>query len=138
MDEVCMEIYKVALLSDSRSPQIAAVRLYDDNEDRRIALTFADVLFEEVAEDYFESFCLIRNQLEAIGLKPNCYAADLRSYPSGMARSMGGGLKLYRLTLGSQARASDLVHMFDTHEGVEPATVRDQRQFFDTWLASLG
>lgn len=133
-----MEHYKVTLLSEKRSSQIAAVAVDDDSEDCRIVLTFAGKSFAATAEDFFESFCCIRNQLESIGLKPNCYAADLRSFPSGMSRSMGGGLKLYRLTLGTHARTSDLVHMFDSDENVEPVTVSDQRQFFETWLESLG
>jgi len=133
-----MEHYKVTLLSETRSPQLAAVRVYDESEDCRIDLAFAGKSFDATAEDFFESFCRIREQLEAIGLKPNCYAADLQSYPSGMSRSMGGGLKLYRLTLGSPARTADLVHMFDSDENVVPGTVDEQRRFFDAWLDSLG
>lgn len=133
-----MEHYKVTLVSETRSPQLAAVRIYNESDDCRIVLIFDGNSFEATAEDFLESFCKIREQLESIGLKPNCYAADQRSYPSGMSRSMGGGLRLYRLTLGSPARISDLVHMFDSGENVVPASVGDQRQFFDTWLQSIG
>ncbi len=130
-----MEHFNVTLLYEKRSPQIAAVRVYD-SDDCRIELTFAGRSFEGAADDFFESFCCIRRQLEAIELTPNCYAVDLRSYPSGMSRSMGG-LKLYRLKLGSPTRTSDIVHMFDVDENVVPVTVDDQRRFFDAWLESL-
>ncbi|KLU03466.1 hypothetical protein RISK_004470 [Rhodopirellula islandica] len=55
-----------------------------------------------------------------------------------MSRSMGGGVKLYRLTLGKQALMDDLIHMFDTDDDVEPASIADQRAFFDKWIGSLG
>ena len=55
-----------------------------------------------------------------------------------MSRSIGGGKKLYRLTLGKQALLNDLVQLFDTGDDVIPSTVEDQRQFFDEWVGSQG
>jgi hypothetical protein len=129
--------YKVTLVSQSRSPQLAAVRLDDESDEYYISMIFAGNTFNANDNDYFESFCRIREQLEPMGLLPRCYAAHLRAFPSGMSRSMGGGLKLYRLKLGTPTLTSDLVHMFDVDDDVVPATVADQRKFFDDWVASL-
>ena len=133
-----MEHYKVMLVSDTRSPQIGAVRLHDDSDDSLIELSFDGNAFTGTGDDFFDAFCQIRKQLETLGLIPRCYAAHLRAFPSGMSRSMGGGVKLYRLTLGNQALTDDLIHMFDTDDRVEPATVADQRAFFNKWIGSLG
>jgi hypothetical protein len=47
---------------------------------------------------------------------------------------MGRGLKAYRLELGRQARASDLVSIFDSGSDVEPSSVAEQRHFWEEWL----
>ena len=133
-----MEHYKVILVSERRSPQIAAARVHVDSDDCQIDLSFDGHSMTGTGDDFFEAFCRIREQLEPMGLLPNCYAAHLHAFPSGMSRDMGGGVKLYRLTLGSQARTDDLIHMFETDDDVSPSTVADQRAFFDKWLASLG
>lgn len=109
-----------------------------DNDDCRIAMISDDLRLEASAGDYFEAFCKIRIELWKNQLLPDCYGAHLRAFPSGMSRSMGGGLKLYRLTLGKQALTKDMVHLFDTGKDVIPATVEDQRRFFDDWILSLG
>ncbi|WDQ18635.1 hypothetical protein [Rhodopirellula sp. P2] len=133
-----MEHYKVMLVSDTRSPQIGAVRLHDDSDDSLIELSFDGNAFTGTGDDFFDAFCQIREQLEPLGLLPQCYAAHRLAFPAGMSRSMGGGVKLYRLTLGKQALMGDLIHMFDTGDDNEPVSVADQRAFFDKWIGSLG
>ncbi|WP_461509467.1 hypothetical protein [Rhodopirellula baltica] len=126
------------LVSDTRSPQIGAVRLHDDSDDSLIELSFDGNTFTGTGDDFFDAFCQIREQLEPLGLLPQCCAAHRRAFPSGMSRSMGGGVKLYRLTLGKQALMDDLIHMFDTGDDIEPVSVADQRAFFGKWIGSLG
>jgi hypothetical protein len=53
-----------------------------------------------------------------------------------MARDMGAGLKAYRLTAGDAGRRPDLVSIFETGAGVDPATVEEQRAYFQEWLSS--
>jgi hypothetical protein len=89
------------------------------------------------SRDYFESMCLIRNELEEIGWRPVCYGASLNVYPSGMCRDMGRGLKAYRVHPGCHARMTDLVSIFDTGPDVNPASVVDQRKFWNDWLLSV-
>lgn len=109
-----------------------------DNDDCHIEITWDDHRLESTSNDFFDAFCLIRHELWKSKLLPTCYGAHLHAFPSGMARSMGGGRKLYRLTLGKQALTKDLVQLFDAGEDVIPSTVDDQRQFFDEWVGSLG
>lgn len=52
-----------------------------------------------------------------------------------MGRDIGTGLKAYRMILGEPAR--ELVGIFETGPGVEPATVEDQRAFVQKWRSSL-
>jgi len=92
---------------------------------------------ESEADDFFDAFCQIRLKLEQHGLIPLCYGASLNVFPSGMSRSMGSGLRAYRLTVGRQALTGDLVSIFDSGPDVIPASVANQKEYFDSWLASL-
>ncbi|CAG9183874.1 hypothetical protein CURE108131_19150 [Cupriavidus respiraculi] len=87
--------------------------------------------------DYFEALCSLRLELEKDGLIPVCYGASLKAFPSGMARDMGEGLKVYRLSLGKQSAMSDLVGIFENGNDVVPATVAEQQEFYRRWCQSL-
>src|SRR5438309_272545 len=89
------------------------------------------------AEDFFEALAQARVQLESHHLIPFCYGASLNVFPSGMSRSMGSGLKAYRLTMGRQALMKDLVFIFDSGPDVIPASVARQKEYFNDWIASL-
>jgi hypothetical protein len=89
------------------------------------------------ADDFFEALARVRIQLESDHLIPFCYGASLNVFPSGMTRSMGSGLKAYRLTMGSQALAKDLVSIFDSGPDIIPASVARQKEYFNDWIASL-
>jgi hypothetical protein len=90
------------------------------------------------ASDYFEAMCQVRNQLEAEGWRPLCYGSSRNVYPSGMCRSMGLGLKAYKMQLGRRAALADLVKIFDAGPDVEPSAVEEQKRFHEEWLRSLG
>jgi hypothetical protein len=49
---------------------------------------------------------------------------------------MGAGAQAYKMTMGQQA--TDLVSIFASGPDVEPATVDEQRAFFEAWGESLG
>jgi len=89
---------------------------------------------EAQAWDYFEAFCQIRLELEKEHLLPFCYGASLNVFPVGLARDMAAGLRAYRLTLGKGSDIDDLVDLFAEGPDVIPATVSQQRDFFQEWM----
>jgi hypothetical protein len=89
------------------------------------------------AADFFDALSQILIQLEPERLMLFCYGASLNVFPSGMSRSMGAGLKAYRLIMGRQTRSQDLVFIFDSGPDVIPSSVARQREYFDDWIASL-
>ena len=99
----------------------------------RLILAYRELRLEAEADDGFEAFCVVRRRLERENLMPRCYGASLNVFPSPMSRDMGGGWMAYRMTMGRPARLSDLVAIFDTGPDVVPATVEDQRRFFEAW-----
>lgn len=133
------EQFVVPLLQSDGTYLMSTVDLTElESGDYVLVLTWDDGQLEATSEDCFDAFCSVRRGLEPLDLLPACYGAHLHAFPSGMSRSMGGGRKLYRLTLGKQALAKDLVQLFDAGEDVVPSTVENQRRFFDEWIGSLG
>ena len=89
-----------------------------------------------IADDFFDALCAIRLELEVEGLLLFCYGASLNVYPSGIARSMAMGKMAYRMQAGKHARTADLVDIFSEGPDVTPATVAQQREFFNDWVSS--
>jgi hypothetical protein len=88
------------------------------------------------ADDFFEALCKVRSALEAEGLLLFCYGASLNVYPSGMARSMASGKVAYKMQAGKHATKADLVSIYAEGSDVIPATVAQQREYFNAWVSS--
>lgn len=115
-----------------------SVQSPEDPELVKVTLRFSGKEITSSDQDYFSAMCAIRRVLEQDGALLRCYGASRNVYPSGMSRSMGGGVKAYKLSMGSQAKLADLVSIFDTGPDITPATVAEQEHFFQDWLKSLG
>jgi len=89
------------------------------------------------APDYFDAFCAIRESLAIENLIPFCYGSSLNVYPSGMCRDMGSGLMAYKLVLGRTTARTDIVRIFDSGHDVVPASVVNQKDFYQEWIASI-
>ena len=88
--------------------------------------------YTATAPDMFEALVRLRRQLEPDGLTVAVQGARRDTYPSGMARDMGGGMKVYVLCPGQRTRP-DLVETFDDAPSDQIATVEEQRAFADAW-----
>lgn len=84
--------------------------------------------------DAFEALVRLRRQLEPDGLMVAVQGARRDTYPSGMARDMGGGMKVYILQLGVPGRP-DLVETLDDAMPEQLGTVDEQKAFNSVWLA---
>ncbi len=104
---------------------------------RCLVLTFGDRSLMEKAPDTFEALVQIRRGLDGEGIKILCYGACKDVRPSGMSRSMCGGVQAYRFALGRKPTRNDLVHIFETGPDVVPVTVAEQEQYFDMWVRSV-
>lgn len=126
------------LIRKGEEQQAASLSFDNDDVDCRIELKYGNVKIVGEGNDFFDALCAVRLELEKHGQLLHCYGASVNVFPSGMSRSMGKGLKAYSLTLGEPARMQDLVRIVDTGPDIQPATVAEQREFFDSWRASLG
>ena len=87
--------------------------------------------------DMFEALVRLRRQLEPDGLVVAVQGSRRDTYPSGMAREMGGGMRVYVMRPGLPARGEDLVETLDDAPPDQMATVDEQRAFTEAWSAEL-
>ncbi|MDO5654091.1 MAG: hypothetical protein Q4G39_08305 [Brachymonas sp.] len=109
-----------------------------DAERYEIEVTLDGARFFGRGDDYFDAMIEARKQLEASGLLLGIYGASRNVWPSPMSRSMGEGIKAYRMTMGRQALSKDLVHIFDSGPDVLPSTIAEQEAYKNAWFDSLG
>jgi hypothetical protein len=132
-------LVKVRLSDDSLTH--GSFTLHDeipsDPDEVQVDLSFLERKESAVARDFFEALAQLRKKLEAENIWLLCNGAVENVYPSAMARSMGGGLKAYKLTLGKQAKTEDMVSIFEGDLGLPPSPVRAQQAFYQVWIRSL-
>jgi hypothetical protein len=85
--------------------------------------------------DIYKAMQTLKEYLETKGCQLLCAGARPDVAPSGMSRSMGGGRKAYVMQMGKQA--TELIDIFDYAEPGVVGTVKQQREFVETWFASL-
>ena len=88
--------------------------------------------------DMFEALVRLRRQLEPDGLMVAVQGSRRDTYPSGMARDMGGGMQVYVMRPGLRGRQEDLVGTLDDAPPGQIATVDEQRAFTEAWRAGQG
>jgi hypothetical protein len=85
--------------------------------------------------DMFEALVRLRRQLEPDGLMVAVQGSRRDTYPSGMARDMGGGMQVYVMRAGRSARQEDLVEPLGDASPDQITTVDEQRAFAEAWWA---
>jgi hypothetical protein len=89
--------------------------------------------YTATAPDMFEALVRLRRQLEPDGLAVAVQGARRDCYPSGMARDMGGGMRVYVMRPGLPARLEDLVETLDDASPDQIATIDEQQAFAEAW-----
>ncbi|MEU6645028.1 hypothetical protein ABZ863_21035 [Saccharomonospora sp. NPDC046836] len=102
-------------------------------EQYRIELTTGGATYEASGPDMFEALVNLRRQVEPFGWLVALQGSRLDTYPSGIARDMGGGLRVYVLRAGRAALFDDLVATLDDAEPDQLATVDEQRAYWRAW-----
>jgi hypothetical protein len=88
--------------------------------------------------DMFEALVRLRRQLEPDGPMIAIQGSRRDTYPSGMARDMGGGMMDYVMRPGLRGRREDLVETLGDAPSDQIATVDEQRAFAKAWQAEQG
>ena len=83
--------------------------------------------------DLFDALQQLRLQLEPLGWIPLCNGARTDCYPSGMARDMAGGNKVYELVIGKAGRPP-LLGLLEPTSPDKVGTVAEQDAYFRRWM----
>jgi hypothetical protein len=89
-------------------------------------------------DDLFSALCNLRLELDKSDIKLLCNGCRIDTYVSRMSRQMGGGRKVYQLTMNKQAGLDSLVDIFGEAPADKIGTVEEQKTFYQKWLDSLG
>jgi hypothetical protein len=111
------------------------VRWWPQDEGYRVEAEGPWGTVSATASDAFAALAEVRRDLEEQGWRLAVAGARRDTYPSGMARDMGGGLKVYVMVDGRPA-----VELVDTFADAPPgllATVGEQRANFEAWIRSV-
>lgn len=119
----------------------AILYLYDEapEDDRyiKVELQNGHLIYNEIAECYFDALVALRIKLEEINIQILCKGATINVYPSPMQRNMGNGRKAYKLYMKQQAKMENVVDIFEPGVENECVSVTKQKEFYDLWLSSL-
>ncbi len=129
--------YTIDLLDESgqRIPAIVDVDVWDGDtasgrrRDCKLRIRWQQGCVEAVAFSVYHAFASAREQLEPLGLMPQCYGACPEVQVSGMAVDMGDGTIAYRLSDPRDGWGGPTVNIFDTGPDISPATVTEQRNY---------
>lgn len=101
----------------------------------RIELFLGVERYTATAMDMFETLVRLRRQLEPDGWMVAVQGSRRDAYPSGMARDMGGGERIYVLRAGRAATSNDLVDTLADAAQDQLATIAEQEAYRDEWHA---
>jgi hypothetical protein len=127
------------LLSDNSGAKIPAkvfVRVYNysasesgrPRRDCKLQISWAGGKAESVEFSVYHAFASAREQLEPLGLIPQCYGACPEVQVTGMAVDMGDGTIAYRQP-SRYERRGPTVNIFDTAPDIQPGSVASQRSY---------
>jgi hypothetical protein len=134
----------VTVLRDAE-PELSRLRVWLDAHDGPVPCYRAELVvragnytcpYTATGPDAFEALVRLRRQLEPDGLIVAVQGARHDTYPSPMARDMGGGMLVYVQRLGVPGRP-ELVNTFDDAEPEQLGTVDEQKAFHSEWIADL-
>ncbi|WP_339203904.1 hypothetical protein MHH56_22440 [Paenibacillus sp. FSL K6-3182] len=86
---------------------------------------------------FFDALISIREELEKDNILIACNGATENVFTSPMQLSMGVGRKVYKLTVGEQARVNDVVDIFEFEKELRSVSICAQAEYYRGWLDSL-
>ena len=109
----------------------------DDEEKVLIETIINGHKFSYKSENFFYALQALRKELEIKNIQIICNGAAKTIYPSPMQMSMGNGRIAYKLSMGQQAKSSDLVDIFDCDEELDFVNLDEQSKYYSEWLRSV-
>lgn len=135
-DENNMEIFDIEIINNGKIEKNKLFLSEIENE-INLKIEIEKAIYFSKSDNIFDSVVELRKKLELNNIYLLCNASVINVYPSGMQKEFGG-TKAYKLQMGKQAALSDVVDIFDYDSELKIGSVKEQEEFYENWIESLG
>ena len=134
-EENNIEIQDINILNNGKIEK-NKLFLLEIEDEINLKIEIKNVIYFSKGDNIFDSIVELRKKLELKNIYLLCNASVINVYPSGMQKEFGG-TKAYKLQMGKQATLSDVVDIFDYDSELKIGSVKEQEEFFESWIESL-
>ncbi|WP_018449987.1 hypothetical protein [Leptotrichia shahii] len=134
-EENSTEIQNIRILNNEKVEK-SKLFLLEIEDEINLKIEIENMVYFSKSDNIFDSVVELRKKLELKNIYLLCNASVINVYPSGMQKEFGG-TKAYKLQMGKQATLSDVVDIFDYDSELKIGSVKEQEEFFESWIESL-
>ena len=134
-EENNIEIQNIEILNNGKIEK-SKLFLLEIEDEINLKIEIENMVYFSKSDNIFDSVVELRKKLELKNIYLLCNASVVNVYPSGMQKEFGG-TKAYKLQMGKQATLSDVVDIFDYDSELKIGSVKEQEEFFESWIESL-
>ena len=134
-EESDIEIQNIEILNNGKIEK-NKLFLSEIEDEINLKIEIERTIYFSKSDNIFDSVVELRKKLELKNIYLLCNASVINVYPSGMQKEFGG-TKAYKLQMGKQATLSDVVDIFDYDSELKIGSVKEQEEFFESWIESL-
>ena len=134
-DENNMEIFDIEIINNGKIEK-NKLFLSEIEGEINLEIEIERTIYFSKSDNIFDSVVELRKKLELNNIYLLCNASAINVYPSGMQKEFGG-TKAYKLQMGKQATLNDVVDIFDYDNELKIGSVKEQEEFYESWLESL-
>ena len=134
-DENNVEIFDIEIINNGKIEK-NKLFLSEIEDEINLKIEIERTIYFSKSDNIFDSVVELRKKLELKNIYLLCNASVINVYPSGMQKEFGE-TKAYKLQMGKQATLSDVVDIFDYDSELKIGSVKEQEEFFESWIESL-
>ena len=134
-EENNIEIQNIRILNNGKVEK-SKLFLLEFKDEINLKIEIENMVYFSKSDNIFDSVVELRKKLELNNIYLLCNASVINVYPSGMQKEFGG-TKAYKLQMVKQATLSDVVDIFDYDSELKIGSVKEQEEFFESWIESL-
>ena len=134
-DENNMEIFEINIINNGKIEK-NKLFLSEIEDEINLKIEIERTIYFSKSDNIFDSIVELRKKLELNNIYLLCNASAINVYPSGMQKEFGG-TKAYKLQMGKQAVLADVVDIFDYDSELKIGSVKEQEEFFESWIESF-
>ena len=134
-DENNMEIFDIEIINNGKTEK-NKLFLSEIEDEINLKIEIERTIYFSKSDNIFDSIVELRKKLESKDIYLLCNASVVNIYPSPMQKDFGG-TKAYKLQMRKQATLSDVVDIFDYDSELKIGSVKEQEEFFESWIESL-